>query len=206
MCFDLDSQPPIEPIAGGALDGGRVTLTAADGNRFAAFHARAAEPTGAGMLILPDVRGLHPFFEELALRFAERGIDAVAIDYFGRTAGAAPRDELRPLAPRRGDDLGGIAADIVAGVEALRAPTGDRPGAAALHDGLLHGRPPGLPRRDPGARTRGRRRLLARSWGRHGTAPRRRSTSPATSARPSSALRRRRPGHPGTMSPSSNAR
>ena len=38
-------------------------------------------------MILPDVRGLYRFYEELALRFAERGIAAVAIDYFGRTAG-----------------------------------------------------------------------------------------------------------------------
>ena len=63
MCFDLDSRPPIAPIAGGALDSTRLTLTAADGNRFAAFRARAAAPTGAGMIVLPDVRGLHPYYE-----------------------------------------------------------------------------------------------------------------------------------------------
>ena len=44
-------------------------------------------------MILPDVRGLYRFYEELALRFAERGIAAVAFDYFGRTAGAEKRDE-----------------------------------------------------------------------------------------------------------------
>ena len=44
-------------------------------------------------MILPDVRGLYHFYEELALRFAERGYPAIAIDYFGRTAGAAKRDE-----------------------------------------------------------------------------------------------------------------
>ena len=43
-------------------------------------------------MILPDVRGLYLFYEELALRFAEAGIDALAIDYFGRTAGVAKRD------------------------------------------------------------------------------------------------------------------
>ena len=91
MCFDLDSRPPIEPIAGGALDGGAITLRGEDGTPFRAFAARPARPTGAGILILPDVRGLHPFFEELALRHAEHGIAAVAIDYFGRTAGAGPR-------------------------------------------------------------------------------------------------------------------
>ncbi len=93
MCFDLDSHPPIAPIAGGALDGMPLMLTAADRNRFAAFRARAADPSGAAVVILPDVRGLHPYYEELALRFAENGIDALAIDWFGRTAGPEPRGE-----------------------------------------------------------------------------------------------------------------
>ncbi len=35
---------------------------------------------------MPDVRGLHNFYKELAQRFAETGIDSAAIDYFGRTA------------------------------------------------------------------------------------------------------------------------
>jgi carboxymethylenebutenolidase len=87
MCFDLDSRPPIAPIAGGALDAATLTLTAADGTAFRAFRARATAPTGAGIVILPDVCGLHPFYEELALRFAENGVDALAIDFFGRTAG-----------------------------------------------------------------------------------------------------------------------
>ena len=58
MCFDLDSRPPIAPIAGGALDSARLVVTAEDGNRFLAFRARAASPTGAGIVVLPDVRGL----------------------------------------------------------------------------------------------------------------------------------------------------
>jgi carboxymethylenebutenolidase len=123
MCFDLDSRPPIPPIAGGALDSERVTLTAADGNRFLAFRAWAAEPTGAAVLILPDVRGLHPFYEELALRFAEHGIDALAIDYFGRTAGTdTPRDDT--FGHRAHVDQttwAGLSADIRAGAAALRS-------------------------------------------------------------------------------------
>ena len=93
MCHDLDSRPPIAPIAGGALDSMPLILAAADRNRFAAFRARATEPSGAGVVILPDVRGLHPFYEELALRFAEHGIDALAIDWYGRSAGAEPRPQ-----------------------------------------------------------------------------------------------------------------
>src|SRR4029077_11896586 len=93
MCFDLDSRPPIVPIAVGAQESARLTLTADDGATFDAFRARATNPTGAGMIVLPDVRGLHPYFEELVLRFAEHGVDAIGIDYFGRTAGGEPRGE-----------------------------------------------------------------------------------------------------------------
>jgi carboxymethylenebutenolidase len=91
MCFDADSRPPITPIAGGALDAGPVILTSEDGTRFDAYRAVAAQPTGAGILILPDVRGLNPYYTELAQRFAENGVDALAIDYFARTAGLLPR-------------------------------------------------------------------------------------------------------------------
>lgn len=122
MCFDLDSRPPIAPIGGGAIDAEHVTLTAADGNRVAAYHARAAEPSGAGIVILPDVRGLHTYYEELALRFAESGIDAIGIDCFCRTAGTSRRAEGFDYAPHVGQTTwDGIAADVTAAAEALRA-------------------------------------------------------------------------------------
>jgi len=38
----------------------------------AAFVAAPEEPAATGIVILPDVRGLYRFYEELALRFAER--------------------------------------------------------------------------------------------------------------------------------------
>ena len=125
MCFELDSLPPVPVIEGGALEHRDVTLEAADGNRFAAFAAIPDEPTGNGVVVLPDVRGLYRFYEELALRFAERGIAAVAIDYFGRTAGPAKRGEdfeytehVAQTTPE------GIQADVRAGVEYLRSPEG----------------------------------------------------------------------------------
>jgi len=130
MCFDHDSRPPIAPIAGGALDGRLMTLTVDDGTRLAAFQARAATPSGAGVVILPDVRGLHPYYEELALRFAERDIDAVAVDWFGRTAGVARREAGFEYMPHVTQTTwAGIAADIRAGVAAVRTDEGDRPGA-----------------------------------------------------------------------------
>jgi carboxymethylenebutenolidase len=99
MCFDFDARPPsppadllLAPIAGGAGPE-LLELTSADGTRFSAALAQAPERRGAGIVILPDVRGLYPFYSELAQRFAQAGHDAIAIDYFGRTAGLGPRDE-----------------------------------------------------------------------------------------------------------------
>jgi carboxymethylenebutenolidase len=123
VCFDLDSHPPIVPIAGGALDSIELVLDAADGNRFRAFRARASTQTatGAGIVILPDVRGLHPYYEELALRFAEAGVDALAIDYFGRTAGFEKPAEDFDFRPHvEATTWTGIAADVRAAAEHLR--------------------------------------------------------------------------------------
>ena len=93
MCFDLDSSPPVPPISGAAVSNEDLVLEAADGNRFAAFAAAPDATADRGVVILPDVRGLYRFYEELALRFAERGIAAIAFDFFGRTAGVAKRDD-----------------------------------------------------------------------------------------------------------------
>src|SRR2546422_11181031 len=93
MCFDRDSLPPIPVISGAAVSHDDLVLEAADGNRIAAFAATPDEPATTGIVILPDVRGLYRFYEELALRFAERGYPAVAFDYFGRTAGVEKRDD-----------------------------------------------------------------------------------------------------------------
>ncbi|HEX5823947.1 MAG TPA: dienelactone hydrolase family protein [Candidatus Limnocylindrales bacterium] len=120
MCFDLDSHPPIIPIAGGALDSSELVLDAPDGNRLRAFRARATEANGAGVVILPDVRGLHPYYEELALRFAENGVDAVAIDYFGRSAGLGRRGDGFEYMPHVAQSTwAGVSADIRAGAANL---------------------------------------------------------------------------------------
>jgi carboxymethylenebutenolidase len=125
MCFDLDSRPPIPAIAGGSSDSAEITLKAGDGNRFSAFKARAAKPTGAGMVVLPDVRGLHAYYEDLAERFAEIGVDAVAIDYFGRTAGLGRRGpEFDYAAHVPQTSYEGLTADITAAAEHLRSEEG----------------------------------------------------------------------------------
>lgn len=116
MCFDSEARPPLPPIRGSALDASDVTLTSGDGTRVAAFVARAADPSGVGMVVIPDVRGLHPYYEELALRFAEAGINAVAIDPYSRTAGTS----------KRGPDF-----EYEPHVLVLRRETADRDVAAA---------------------------------------------------------------------------
>jgi carboxymethylenebutenolidase len=121
MCFDLDSAPPIPVIAGAAVSHEDLELEAADGNSFAAFAARPDEPSRVGIVILPDVRGLYHFYEELALRFAERGFNAVAFDYFGRTAGVAKRDDEFPYPDHVSQTTPeGIQADVAAAVAYLR--------------------------------------------------------------------------------------
>ncbi len=122
MCFDHDSRPPIAPILGAAVDHQATTLTANDGNRFRAFHAWPATPTGNSIVILPDVRGLHPYYEELALRFAEIGVEALAIDYFGRTAGTTERGDDFDHQPHLAQTTWeGLSADVTSAAEFLRA-------------------------------------------------------------------------------------
>jgi carboxymethylenebutenolidase len=93
VCHSDDSRPPGPPEPGEVADHGPLELTSADGTVFSAYRARPATPSGRNMVILPDIRGLHPFYLALAQRFAEAGFDAVAIDYFGRTAGTGTRDD-----------------------------------------------------------------------------------------------------------------
>ena len=94
MCYDDTARPPYPPVSGASVSSdGDLKLKSGDGNEFMAYAAWASEPTGNGIVILPDVRGLHEFYKDLARRFAEIGIDAVAIDYFGRTAETDARDE-----------------------------------------------------------------------------------------------------------------
>lgn len=129
MCFPPGARPPeipsdLRPISGGA-GGQDVTLTSTDGATFRAFLA--AGQGDAGVVIAPDVRGLHPFYEELAERVASAGIHAIAFDYFGRTAGTARRPDdfafqEHVTAARARPDL--IQADIAASVAELKRRSG----------------------------------------------------------------------------------
>ena len=126
MCYSDDARPPLPPIGGAAADHGDLVLTSADGTRFSAYFARASKPTGAGMVILPDVRGLHTFYKELARRFAEAGVDAVAFDYFGRTTElGSPRDESFEWKEHIAQTTpANVDADARAAMDYLRSPDG----------------------------------------------------------------------------------
>ncbi len=125
MCYDRDARPPIAPLSGAAIDGEDITLTSADGTRFSAYGTRAAEPEGTGIVILPDVRGLHAFYTKLAQRFAEHGTHAVAIDYFGRTAGTGHRDDSFDFMPHvQQTRAANIRDDVAAAIAHLREPEG----------------------------------------------------------------------------------
>ena len=126
MCFPDDAHPPPPPLArirGGAEDHGDLVLQSADGTEFAAYYAHPDAPSSTGIVILPDVRGLHGFYKELAQRFADAGLHAVAIDYFGRTAGIGARPDDFPwrehtdkLQPEHVSDDVGAAVDWLRGL------------------------------------------------------------------------------------------
>src|SRR5947209_944469 len=125
MCYDDNARPPMPPGEGGTAHGEDIVLTAADGNRFAAYVAHPSKPTAAQVLIYPDVRGLHQFYKELALRFSETGIAAIAMDYFGRTAGLTARDDSFEFWPHVQQlQLRSVFADANAALEQLRTNGG----------------------------------------------------------------------------------
>lgn len=132
MCFPADASPPELPPERVRADPGdpgdlgqSIEVTSADGTRVSARLAQAARPAGPGVLVLPDVRGLFPFYEQLAERFAEAGHHAIAVDYFARTAGPAPRDEDFDFQPHvAATTLEQVQADAAAAVAALRDRTG----------------------------------------------------------------------------------
>ncbi len=127
MCFERGSSPPIlagdRPIA----TSGPLVLESGDGTRFAAFEATPEGDAASTVLVLPDVRGLHPYYEELTCRFAQHGFRALAIDWFGRTAGSSggrPEDfSYQEHMERVAYDQ--VRADVSAAVAHLRATGSD---------------------------------------------------------------------------------
>ncbi len=130
VCFAFDARPPLPPadllapIAGGAA-AELLELRSADGTNFSAAFAESPDPRAPAVVILPDVRGLYPFYVELAERFAQAGHHAITIDYFGRTAGLAPRDQHFEYMPHVQQlKVPQVQKDIAAAIRAVRDRTG----------------------------------------------------------------------------------
>jgi carboxymethylenebutenolidase len=127
MCHDTESRPPAPPRSGDVTERGTLTLTSTDGTEVAAAYAAPAGEARVGVLLLPDIRGLHPYYVALAERFAQAGLPALAVDWFGRTAelpGAGTRDQdfdwqihIPQVTPA------GVDADVTAAVGYLRERT-----------------------------------------------------------------------------------
>jgi carboxymethylenebutenolidase len=125
MCYGDDARPPAPPVVGPVAEHGDLVLRSADGTAFSAYRAHPATPSNRAVVILPDVRGLHGFYRELALRWAEAGLHALAIDYFGRTAGVGPRPDDFPYQEHREKvDFANVAQDASAAIGWLRDTTG----------------------------------------------------------------------------------
>lgn len=122
MCHSDESRPPAAPHIGDVAFHGPLTLTAADGNVFDAYEAHPAETSHRGIVILPDIRGLHEYYKDLAVRFAEAGSHAVAFDYYARTAGRTDRSESFDFMPHfQQSTPAHVTADVRACVDQLRA-------------------------------------------------------------------------------------
>jgi carboxymethylenebutenolidase len=128
MCHDPSDRPPAPPVDVADLDSsGSLELTSADGTVFAAYEAVPTGEPHARVVLLPDVRGLHPYYRALTEQLAEAGLYAVAVDYFGRTAGASlrgddfdHREHVAAVTPEQ------VEADVSAAVHHV-APEGDAP-------------------------------------------------------------------------------
>jgi carboxymethylenebutenolidase len=122
VCFGDGSLAPAAPGAGAAGEQRALTLTAADGTVLMAHECRSAAPSRIGVVVMPDVRGLHAYYRDLTVRLAEVGWESVAIDYFARTADADDRSEafdfmahVQQVTPE------GMAHDVAAGAAHLRS-------------------------------------------------------------------------------------
>ncbi|MGH8962448.1 MAG: dienelactone hydrolase family protein [Jatrophihabitantaceae bacterium] len=92
MCFPDDGRPPALP--GPQVEAGlaRTVLRPRSGPAFAVSRAVPVAATSrTAVLVIPDGRGLAPYYAQLALGFARTGREALAVDLYGRTAGVGPR-------------------------------------------------------------------------------------------------------------------
>ncbi|MDO8309092.1 MAG: dienelactone hydrolase family protein [Actinomycetota bacterium] len=129
MCHSDESRPPSPPVVGAVAEQGRIDVVSADGTPVSAYYCLPEGPARAGVVVLPDVRGLHPYYMALTERLAESGLAAVAIDLYVRTAGPAldgTRDDAFPWQSHREQTTPAqIDEDSAAAIDFLRTRTRD---------------------------------------------------------------------------------
>lgn len=122
MCHADDSCPP--PLPGPSQPATLEQLIIGS-PPFRAAHAVPARRGSVAALVVPDGRGLHPFYARLALSLATVGVEAVAIDLYGRTAGTAERGADFSSGSHSAQlTEAGVRTDLATGVARLR---GDDP-------------------------------------------------------------------------------
>jgi len=125
MCFGPGSSPPIMPATDSSIDGSDIRLDAADGTQFAAFRADASQARGVGIIVLPDYYGLTPYYKQLAACFAGIDLDAIGLDYYGRTARDSERDaSFDHLSHMKRTTWAGLRSDAEAAAAELRTRRG----------------------------------------------------------------------------------
>ena len=122
MCYGVEAQPPEHGIHGEVASDNDLVLRSSDGTEFSARLARPAQPNGRGIVVLPDVRGLYGYYCALARRYAEAGVEALAIDYFGRTAGLTDgrTEDFDFMAHLKQTTFDDVSTDVAAAVAHLR--------------------------------------------------------------------------------------
>ena len=150
MCHADGTLPPSPggEVPDSAAVGGTAThLRSADGTEFMAYQADAVAvgaDTGAGpgpgvgpgagagagtglsgpaVIVLPDMRGMHEFYKDMARKLAAAGVSALAIDYYGRDLPdderAGPPETMMPLVMSLSAEQ--VAADVRAATDAVLA-------------------------------------------------------------------------------------
>jgi carboxymethylenebutenolidase len=124
VCFAPGSLPPAPPGGAVPIRSTRVAVGAGIGRHVAA----AAGPSPAAAIVLPDGRGLHPYYERLAEQLAGAGVDTVAIDLYGRTAGTGERGADFPSREHSARlRWAQVQDDLAAAADLLRGPAPHRP-------------------------------------------------------------------------------
>jgi carboxymethylenebutenolidase len=92
VCYPDGSAPPPFPGEAAPATLSRGAVRPRGGSPFRVAHAVPAGAHRVAAVVLPDGRGLHPFYERFAHALAGAGIETIAMDLYGRTAGITPRD------------------------------------------------------------------------------------------------------------------